>query len=380
MTVNKKMVLGQFFTKKNMVVRLLDLLFSYKPYSKGIRILEPAYGTGNFIQALKDRGFTTIVGCEIDQELTDTVSDFFDLSLDEKFDLIIGNPPFTKYNLRASYYRPELYNYYRVKKEDYLPKEFKTKSLIRMESAFILKSIKHLKDKESSIAYVLPISFFIGNKNSLVKKILIDNFSTIIIFQNDENWFNYLVPCAFAVFTNISGLREKIVLIYESNRDKTVSTEILDKSEFLTAELIPKSFFFIKNLNLKGVKLSLFLSGETIKYAKSYRNNNVSAANIDRKTLIPAGENVSDYHLAVARVGNSSVGRAGLINIKHDILNDMFYVFKFKKEFDEDKIVKESICEAVNSCIGYFRNITVRVGSKSLKKKDILELRVNVKK
>lgn len=47
---NKQEVLGQYFTKIEIVHRLLTLLFDYKKYNKKIKILEPSFGTGNFIK------------------------------------------------------------------------------------------------------------------------------------------------------------------------------------------------------------------------------------------------------------------------------------------------------------------------------------------
>lgn len=43
--------------------KLLNILFEYKDYSSEIDILEPSFGTGNFIEILKERGFTKIDGC-----------------------------------------------------------------------------------------------------------------------------------------------------------------------------------------------------------------------------------------------------------------------------------------------------------------------------
>ncbi len=54
----------------------------------------------NFIKVLNKEGFHNIQECEIDPELTNNPLDFF-YPLEKKFDLIIGNPPFTKYNLKG---------------------------------------------------------------------------------------------------------------------------------------------------------------------------------------------------------------------------------------------------------------------------------------
>lgn len=87
-------------------------------------------------------------------------------------------------------------------------------------------------------------------------------------------------------------------------------------------------------------------------------------------------KNSEDYCLAVVRVGNSSVGKCGLVNKKEDILNDMFYVFDFNEEYKGDNKIKEEICHLINKNQEHFKNSTVRVGSKSIKKKDIFEFKI----
>lgn len=370
---DKKFVLGQYFTRTEIVKKVVHLILSYKKYSRDIRILEPSFGTGNFIQVLKDEGFKNIEGCEIDPMFTKKPQDFFLYPLEEKFDLIIGNPPFTKYNIKESYYYPKKYFLSAIHPGKYLTTRFVKKEKIKIENAFILKSIHHLKDENSSIGFVLPISFFIRGKNLEVKKEVLKRFPTIIVFQNDERWVDEPIPCCFAIFTNVEKYQDKVVLLYEDGGEVH---EVLDKSILLNEELIPKSFLYKKNNHLEGTPLSKFLSNKSVKYKKSYKENNVSGANILEKTLIPNGENVSDYYLAVCRVGNASVGRSGLINIKKDILNEMFYVFEFKEEYNQDRELKEKICRLINKNQEHFKNVTFRVGSKSIKKSDIFEFKI----
>jgi hypothetical protein len=371
MEKEKKFVWGQYFTKRLIVDKVLDLFLKYHALRKDATILEPSSGTGNFINSLKDKGFSNVTSCEIDSTLTKDPCDFFTFSIKEKFDLIAGNPPFTKYNVKNSYYYPEKYTQSQIEPKQYLPKSLEQKDKTQIENAFILKSIKHLKE-DGSIAFVLPISFFIAKKNKEVKKEIVNNFSTIVIYQNDKNWFEEPIPCCFAIFTNNSQYKNKIVLLYEDGGNVE---EILDKSKLLEEELIPKSFLYKKNNHQEGIPLSDYFSIEKAKYNRDYNNNNVSGANILERVKIPENKNVEDYCLAVVRVGNSSVGKTGLINIKEDILNDMFYVLGFKKEFNKDKKLKEKICSLINENQEHLRSSTFRVGSKSIKKEDIFNLR-----
>ncbi|MFZ2149582.1 MAG: N-6 DNA methylase [Minisyncoccia bacterium] len=376
-TKSKQEILGQYFTKTEVVDKLLNILFTYKKYSKKSSLLEPSFGTGNFIKNLKKRGFQNIEGYEIDPELTKDPVDFFTVPTKHKFDLIVGNPPFTKYNLEESYYHASQYLLSEVSPLDYLSSKDIKSDKQKIENAFLLKSLKHLKNDESSIAFILPVSFFIKNKNKDLKEKLLTKFSTIIIYQNDQVWFDRNIPCCFAIFSNIKSFKNKIVVLYENGNK---GEDIFDISN-IHEELIPQ-VIFNKNHGLinneRGVPLREYLAEKNIKAKKSFSHNSVSAKNILAMSKIPKESNISDYKMAVVRVGNSSVGKCGLVNIKEDVLNDMFYVFDFKAEYNQNKRLKEEICKSINKNIDYFKNITCRVGSKSIKKENVYDFRVEI--
>jgi len=372
---SKEKILGQFFTKESAVEKLLDILFEYRDYKSTIEILEPSFGTGNFIKILNKRGFYSVDGCEIDEVLTDHPKDFFNLAIEKKYDLIIGNPPFTKYNLRESYYCPKRYADNSIAPHKYLLPTILKKEKEKIENTFILKSLRHLKDKNSTVAFILPISFFIRNKNKIIKKEVLSNFSTVIIYQDREVWFNYNIPCCFAIFTNTIQYIGKIILIYKNEHEHR---EVININHFFD-EVIPEVFYNKKyglTNNHNGILLENYLATDKVKYLKSFETNNISAKNILEKTQIPLDKNVEDYKLAIVRVGNASVGKCGLINIKEDVLNDMFFVFDFAKQYSNNRRIKERIRALVNSNPNYFRNVTCRVGSKSIKKEDIYNFKV----
>lgn len=375
---DKVKILGQFFTKETIIEKLLDLLFKYKTYPKNIKILEPSFGTRNFIKVLNKKGFVNIDGCEIDKDLTKNPIDFFDYPITHKYDFIVGNPPFTKYNFKESYYHIEEHLDSPCPPKDYLPNEILLKKeKEKIENIFIFKSLHHLRDKNSTIAFVLPISFFIKNRNKVLKEDLLKYFSTVIIFQNREVWFNYNIPCCFAIFTNTQNFKNKIILYYENKERHREEIEINNFYD----ELIPEVFHNKKHgltNNRVGTMLRDYLSIERVAYRRSFNDNNISGKNILDRMKIPVHKNTEDYKLAIVRVGNASVGKCGLINIKNDILNDMFYVFDFDREYNKTRLFKEKICAAINANPDYFRNVTCRVGSKSIKKEDILNFRVTV--
>lgn len=375
---NRQEILGQYFTKIEIVRNLVDLVLKYKPCKNNVKILEPSFGTGNFIAVLKEKGFSFIDGCEVDGALTKYPSDFFNMTLDKKYDLIIGNPPFSKYNLKESYFDVKKHLKRDTLSSNYLTKNELDKDKEKIENIFLLKSLKHLRNSDSSVSFVLPISFFIKNRNKSIKNELLKYFSSVIIYQNDKIWFDRNIPCCFAIFSNIENLRGKIVVIYE-NGEK--NEEVFDINN-INEELIPQVIFHKNNgyiKNSKGVPLLNFFETKKVNIKKSYKENNVSAKNILEKNIIPENKLVENYKIAIVRVGNSSVGKCGLINEKEDILNDMFYIFDVKSQYTKNKQMKESICRQINKNIDYFRNVTCRVGSKSIKREDVYNFKVSIK-
>jgi adenine-specific DNA-methyltransferase len=81
--------LGQFFTPPPIVDCMLTLVRNHG------RVLEPACGDGAFL-----RHFPDALGIEVDPRCAPPgveVMNFFELSEDERFDTIIGNPPYVRY-------------------------------------------------------------------------------------------------------------------------------------------------------------------------------------------------------------------------------------------------------------------------------------------
>ena len=105
MEKNKIKELGQFNTKPSIIQFILKQ--KYMPKDKSVSILEPSSGEGNFVNALRNYGYNNIVFYDIDNKYKKTgtiIKDFLKIETDKKFDLIIGNPPFTSVKLSNSYY------------------------------------------------------------------------------------------------------------------------------------------------------------------------------------------------------------------------------------------------------------------------------------
>lgn len=99
--VNKKIMWGQYFTSREVADFMVGLISK----KKSQLVLEPCAGEGVFIKALSEKGFSNITAYEIDPELIKRINsvpiklqDFLKTSKEEKFDVIIGNPPYVHWN------------------------------------------------------------------------------------------------------------------------------------------------------------------------------------------------------------------------------------------------------------------------------------------
>jgi adenine-specific DNA-methyltransferase len=82
--------LGQVFTPIDIVNKMTSMI------KNGMRILEPSCGDGAFLEVLENL-YKNVIGIEFDGHHCPPNAlnmDFFDYSVDEKFDTIIGNPPY----------------------------------------------------------------------------------------------------------------------------------------------------------------------------------------------------------------------------------------------------------------------------------------------
>lgn len=98
---NKRFVLGQYFTPPSICEKIIS-----KIKFKDAVVVEPSFGSGNFVKALAKRNLD-IIGVELDKEVYDPIlcancpnvkllnKDFYDFTLDSNKKIIfVGNPPY----------------------------------------------------------------------------------------------------------------------------------------------------------------------------------------------------------------------------------------------------------------------------------------------
>lgn len=171
--------LGQVFTPDDIVAQMFML-----KRNNG-RTLEPSAGDGAFANHLTGE----YVAIELDKNHASKIKnqervlniDFFDYPITEKFDTIIGNPPYVRY-------------------QDILPQtKIKLKSLLFDERSnlylfFIEKCIKHLKDG-GELIFITPRDFLKATSSIKLNKFIYEQGTiTDIIDLGDKRIFRNFTP------------------------------------------------------------------------------------------------------------------------------------------------------------------------------------------
>jgi len=174
MSKNKKHENDKFYTKKNVVKKLISNL------KLGVYdiIIEPSAGDGSFIDYIEDYNYIAI---DIQPENNRIIKmDWFDFKLDKNYNkiLVLGNPPFGN------------------------------------QGSLAMNFIKKCSDlKAYHIAFILPKSF----KKESVKNRIPSNYHMILEINIPDESFtlnniDYSVPCIFQIWERRDIIREKIKL------------------------------------------------------------------------------------------------------------------------------------------------------------------------
>ena len=130
---------GQYFT----IPLIAEFMTSLICHPKNCSVLEPSCGKGVFLDSLFANGFSNLSAYEIDKDL-DTHFDFvkfksfLSVPTSEKYDVVIGNPPYIRWKNLEPELREELQNNTLWKQH--------FNSLCDYLFIFILKSIEHLNE------------------------------------------------------------------------------------------------------------------------------------------------------------------------------------------------------------------------------------------
>jgi len=251
--------LGIFFTPQWVVDFMTELIEEKKLESSEIKILEPACGICQFLYGVKKnkekifKGAKRVVGVEINEEIVNYIYenklnrdieiigfDYLLWETDERFDIIIGNPP---------YGIPSLSEHYTIKVDN------TTKSLYKkiyktwygkynIYGAFIEKSINLLKEN-GQLIFIVPATFIILDEFKKLRKFLSENGKTEIIYMGSDVFKPYAdITTVVLKFTKTKDEKNNLV-IYDYNYANG-KLEMINKNENWNGEIVLFSSDFSK--------------------------------------------------------------------------------------------------------------------------------------
>lgn len=261
-TVSKEKVgkLGQYFTPKYIADFMRNWIMESKPKS----ILDPAVGNGVFLNGINCEQIRCY-GYEIDREIIEffkkeyqinyqvLIEDYLRNEWDLKFDAIICNPPYNRFQM--------------IDGRKAIIENFNNRLGLKISGytnqyiLFLLKSIYQLNDN-GRLAYIIPNEFLNCGYGYKVKKYLIENklLYAIINFDSKLNIFENVMTTACIVLVKKEKLDEvEFINISSINEFEEISIN------FFSSKINRKKMKY-SDLNCREKWCKYFNNGKQIKY------------------------------------------------------------------------------------------------------------------
>lgn len=196
---------------------------------KDSQILEPSCGEGVFLHSLEKSGYCNISAYEIDSTLKNPYKyvkyeSFITSPTSDKFNVVIGNPPYIRWkNLENE-----------LKKELYLSPLWKQyfNSLCDYLFIFILKSIEQLYDN-GELIFICPEYWMNTTHSCTLRDYMLKNGSISEIYLFKEAPLFEGVTSSFVIFKYIKSKRIQHISLYKYNKKgKPLFEELSNKSCF----------------------------------------------------------------------------------------------------------------------------------------------------
>ena len=214
--------LGQYFTP----IFLAEFMVSLITKPKDALVLDPCAGTGVFPKALIKAGYKNVKAYEVDPTLPNEspvkieYKNFLEVKPEEKYDVIIGNPPYVRWKnipkewremfRNSSYYRPIM------------------NGLSDLTYAFIYHSVNMLKEG-GELIFITPIFWTETLHGMRLREYLIERgHLELIINFNEMRIFND-VSSTIIIFKYVKTRSTKPVKIINLQTKDRLTPRLLNK-------------------------------------------------------------------------------------------------------------------------------------------------------
>ncbi len=347
---------GIYFTPPNTVIKSLDIILHILKCEIFNNILEPSCGSCEFIDKLTTYyPNASITGVEYNKIIYDNIKNNYDnvdnvnifndnflkTQFNEKFDLIIGNPPY--YVLKKSEVDQYYYNYF-----DGRPNIF---------ILFIIKSLSLLNDN-GVLCFILPKSFLNCLYYNKTREYIYNNFQILSIEECNDVYIE--TEQQTIIFIIKKGI------VNDNANDKYILKHLSDKyTIFATTKVIDRlNELYINATTLNALKFKVYVGNivwnehkslltddeqkTRLIYSTDIKNNTLSIKNytntakknyINREgykeplLVINRGYGVGNYNFEYSLIncGHSD----SLFNIKEYLIENHLICIKYEEDEQE---------------------------------------------
>lgn len=213
---------GQYFTPEDVA----EFMVKLSSKNSNSNVLEPSCGEGVFIEKLLAKGFINIDAFEIDKSLAQMYTNvkyesFVSATIEKKYDLIIGNPPYIRWKnleeeLKAELSRSDLWNKYFNSLCDYL-------------YIFILKSIELLEDS-GELIFICPEYWMNTTHSESLRNYIVNkgHFESIFHFNETPIFENANVSIVIFKFVKSKQPKSNKIKVAKYHSRIKLNSEILN--------------------------------------------------------------------------------------------------------------------------------------------------------
>jgi len=225
-TIEDRRKLGQFATPISLARDIVSFGLKHLG-TANIRFLDPAFGTGAFYSALLQEcdyeNIEKATAVEIDPLFADAASkfwfkydinimnsDFTDVELDNRYNLIICNPPYVRHHLIESEHKV------RIRNKTEAVSGVRLSGLAGLYCHFLLQSVQWM-DENSVAGWLIPSEFMDVNYGKAIKEFLLSNVELFRIHRfnpEDAQFDDALVSSAVVWFRKRVPTNKSITFSY----------------------------------------------------------------------------------------------------------------------------------------------------------------------
>lgn len=333
---------GIYFTNPNTILKNIEFL---KPYIKDMKyVLEPSCGSCEFINILnKNFKKMKITGIELNKTIFDNIKvfdnknitllneNFLSYNFENKYELIIGNPPYfvmKKQDVDKSYYK-----YFEGRPNIFI--------------LFLIKSLS-LLNINGILSFVLPKSFLNCLYYDNTRKYIVDNFKIIDIIDVDDSYIETKQQTVIFIVQKTSDVNKKILNNkYTLEKDKYTILS-LDKDIVILKNLYENS----KSLKDLGFKVSV---GNVV-----WNQCKKELTNDNSKTLLIYSSDIKNKKIEIQKYSN--LAKKNYINKEGNndlliVMNRGYGVGNYKFDYCLIDVDYNYLVENHLICIKYTKNI-----------------------